>query len=125
MESPYIQKVYQQSKNRAGLLGIAVNGDTVSDLKEFQARHKVNYPIAIDASDRLFGRFDVAFPSTVLVDRNGVIRLVEEGFVAQEFPKTQARFAALMTPAKAGPKLKASPKLKVSSKTVPRARAKH
>lgn len=99
-----MQKVYQQAKNSGALLGIAVNGDTLPDLKEFRNRNKVNYPIAIDASDRLFDRFEVGFPTTVLVDRNGIIRLVEEGFVPKEFPKTQSRFAALIAPTKIAPK---------------------
>lgn len=96
MESPYLQKVYQQYKGRGAVLGLGVEGDTVPSLKEFQARHKATYPIAIDAGNRVFGHFELAFPSTVLVDRNGTIRYIEEGFMPAQFALTQKKFVGLM-----------------------------
>lgn len=97
MESPYLQKVYQQYKGRGAVLGLAVEGDTVPSLKEFQTRHKATYPVAIDAGNRVFGHFELSFPSTVLVDRGGTIRFIEEGFMPAKFAVAQQKFAGLMT----------------------------
>lgn len=97
MESPYLQKAYQQAKGRGAVLGLAVEGDTAPSLKEFQVRHKATYPIALDAGNHVFGHFELSFPSTVLVDRNGTIRFIEEGFMPARFAATQKKFAGLMT----------------------------
>ncbi len=107
MEAPHLQKVYQQYRNRGGVvLGIAPRDDTVASLKAFKARNKVSYPIAIDRANRLFGPFDPAIPMSVLIDRSGVIRQVGEGYSPAEFKMLQQRFGSLL------PKLKAPPKVR-------------
>ena len=97
MESPYLQKLYQRYKGQGAVLGLAVEGDTVPSLKEFRARNKATYPIAIDAGHHVFGHFELGFPSTVLVDRSGTIRFIEEGFMPAQFAATQKKFLGLMS----------------------------
>lgn len=99
MEAPYLQKVYQQYKTHgANVIGVAVDGDEVASLKQFRTQHKVNYPITLDTGNRVFGHFNLSFPAIILIDRKGVIRLIEEGFEPKKFAATQGHFAVLLPP---------------------------
>ena len=99
MEAPHLQKLHQEVRNRGGVvIGLALDGDSVASLKQFQRRNKTSYPIAIDQGGKNFDRFDLGIPSTVLRDRNGVIRLVHEGYEPASFAATKRRFIALLPP---------------------------
>ena len=96
-----MQKVYQQFRNRGGVvIGIALDGDTVAALKQFQSRNKTNYPIAIDRGGKVFGQFDEGIPFSVLLDRNGTIRIMHAGYEPVSFAAHKKRFAALLPPQK-------------------------
>jgi len=96
-----LQKVYQQFRNRGGaVIGLSIDPDSVASLKKFQSRHKTNYPIAIDKGGKVFNNFSMGIPSGVLIDRNGVIRLVHEGYEPASFAGVKRRFAALFPPSK-------------------------
>jgi peroxiredoxin len=97
VEAPHLQKVYQQFRNRGGaVIGLSIDPDTVASLKKFQSRNKTSYPIAIDKGGKVFGNFNMGIPSGVLMDRNGVIRLVHEGYEPASFAVVRQRFAALL-----------------------------
>ena len=101
MEAPHLQKVYQQFRNRGGVvLGLSIDPDSVAALKKFQSRNKTNYPIAIDKGSKVFNNFNMGIPSGVLIDRNGVIRVVHEGYDPASFATVRRRFAALLPPQK-------------------------
>ena len=92
-----MQKVYQQHKNRGGVVvGIALDGDSKDSLKKFQTRNKTSYPIAIDKDNRVFEKFALSIPAVVLVDRNGVIRYMEDGYTPAAFARAKSRFASLV-----------------------------
>jgi peroxiredoxin len=91
-----LQKVHQTVKNKQGfVLGIALQGDTPTAIKQFRARNKVNYPIAIDAGNK-FGRFIEGIPLTVVVDRKGIIKEVHEDFDAKTNAQLKARYLKLL-----------------------------
>lgn len=49
-------------------------------LTEFKAKHKLPYPFAISEGDEAAAKFDVrALPTTMLLDRNGVVRYIGIG----------------------------------------------
>jgi peroxiredoxin len=98
VEAPQLQKVYQQYKNRGGVvLGLSIDPDTVASLKKFQGRNKTAYPIAIDKGGKVFNHFNMGIPSGVLIDRSGVIRLVHEGYEPASFAGVKRSFAALLS----------------------------
>ena len=75
---------------------MAVADDEVPSLKEFKARNKVTYPIAVDQGDRLFNRFNMGIPSTVLIDTQGVIRHIEAVYTPKNFALAKARYIKLL-----------------------------
>lgn len=92
-----MQKVQQAVKSKGGMvLGVALQGDTVSALKEFQKRNKTSYPIAIDTKNK-FGAYLEGIPLTIVVDRNGIIREVRGGFEADEMAPLKNRYLKLLS----------------------------
>lgn len=61
---------------------LAVNVDRdPTDARTFLARRPVGYPSAFDPEGEIPGRFGVrTMPTSFLIDRQGVVRLVHEGF---------------------------------------------
>lgn len=61
---------------------LAVNVDRdPADARTFLSRRPVGYPSAFDPQGELPGRFGVqTMPTSFLIDRQGVVRLVHEGF---------------------------------------------
>ena len=65
-------------------------------LKDFQARHKTNYPIAIDTQNK-FGKFIEGIPLTIVVDNKGTIREVHNGFDEKTTAQLKARYLKLLS----------------------------
>lgn len=77
------------------MLGIALQGDTISDLKKFQARHKASYPIAVDVQNK-FGGWIEGIPLTIVVDNKGMVREVHDGFDAKTTGQLKIRYLKLL-----------------------------
>jgi peroxiredoxin len=64
-------------------------GDPMPKARQFRAQHKLTYPILVDAGDRVAGKYGVTgFPTNVVIDQKGVVRLVETGFQPDSLVKT-------------------------------------
>ncbi len=80
-EMPLLDQIYQQFKP-AGftLLGINVDTDKSAVLK-LLARKPVSFPVLLDPKNRVSDEYHVEeMPSTIIIDRNGVIRYVHRGY---------------------------------------------
>ena len=92
-----MQKVQQAVKSKKGMvLGIALQGDTLTAIKQFRIRNKVNYPIAIDARNK-FGPFIEGIPFTILVDRRGVVQQTHDGFDNKANAQLKMRYLKLLS----------------------------
>jgi thiol-disulfide isomerase/thioredoxin len=82
-EMPLLDEL-RQKYDRAGmvLLSINIDDDDVQDrVSEMVSVLKVTYPILLDTRKEVARAYDVGtMPVTVLVDREGVVRYVSEGF---------------------------------------------
>lgn len=80
-EFPYIEEAYQQFKNDAEI--IALNSfDQASDIAPFKAEHGLSFPMA-SCSYAFTGAFNIyGYPTTVVIDRYGVISLIQLGYIA-------------------------------------------
>jgi peroxiredoxin len=57
--------------------------DPFRKAKEFREKHRLTYPILVDADGKVRGAFNVsAFPTNVLIDRDGKVRYIGSGFNA-------------------------------------------
>ncbi len=91
-----MQKVQQAVKSKGGMvLGIALQGDKISTLKDFQARNKTHYPIAIDTQNK-FGRFIEGIPLTIVVDHKGIVQEVHDGFDVKAMAQLKTNYLKLL-----------------------------
>ncbi len=80
-EMPLLDQIYQQFKP-AGftLLGVNVDTDKAAVLK-LLAHRPVSFPVLLDPKNRVSDEYHVEeMPSTILIDRKGVIRYVHRGY---------------------------------------------
>lgn len=80
-EMPLLDQIYQQFKP-AGftLLGINVDNEKAPVLK-LLARKPVSFPVLLDPKNRVSDEYHVEeMPSTIIIDRKGVIRYVHRGY---------------------------------------------
>ncbi len=78
-EMPALDRLHRSLAGRLGFLGVnllGVEGETEETAREFERTTGVTYPSIFDERGLLFAHFSPArlMPSTVLVDKNGVIR---------------------------------------------------
>ncbi len=74
-EIPEYNNFYRKYRSRGvGLYGLAVDSGTEQQVKEAEARLKIEYPIAVPSNEQLdaFGDIPV-FPTTWVIDRQGNI----------------------------------------------------
>jgi thiol-disulfide isomerase/thioredoxin len=82
---PALESLYQQYKAQGlVVVGVSVDEDAAA-MKNFLRQHAVSFSIARDASHKLVEAVKVGtMPTTLLVDRHGVIRFVHSGFHSGE-----------------------------------------
>jgi peroxiredoxin len=80
-EMPLLDELYGKYQ-RAGLVMLSVNIDENAEPAIEMARTlKISYPVLFDTRKAVSRAYDVsAMPVTVLVDREGVVRYVSEGY---------------------------------------------
>ena len=82
----------------AGFEVIAVNLDeNPQDGLDFLKKYPVTYPIVQDAPGRIARLYDVrTMPMSYLIDRQGVVRHVHQGFNKKDIPRLRAAVAELV-----------------------------
>ena len=87
----------QTVKSKGGLVfGIALQGDSVTALNDFQARNKTNYPILLDAPNK-FGKFIEGIPLTLVIDKKGIVREVHNGFDGKATAQLKNRYLEFLS----------------------------
>lgn len=83
-ELPHLRKLYDLHKSRGFLiLAISVDGpETVANVPGFTHRNKVEFPMVIDTDGRIASLYNPhrAAPYSVLIDRNGKVVFMHEGY---------------------------------------------
>lgn len=79
------------------VLGISVD-EEASAMQSFLAKNPVGFPVVRDAAQKLVAAADVkTMPTSFLVDRQGVIRVVHNGFREKDAPALKAKIKELLT----------------------------
>jgi len=94
---PALEELRQEYAAR-GLEIVAVNLDRdLEQARRFLRKNPVGYPSATDPEGRIPKSFEVGtMPTSFLIDRNGVIRHVHEGFRKGDLPALRAKIEALL-----------------------------
>lgn len=76
MEAPDLQKLYEKYKDQVDFYGVNVtNNDSPEAAAAFVQAYKLTFPIPMDVAGTVSDRYLVqAFPTTYLVDTQGVVR---------------------------------------------------
>lgn len=76
LEAPDLQALHERHQDRLLLLGVnATSYDRERDARKFVEEHRLTFPILMDREGEAADLYKVAqFPTTLLVDRNGIIR---------------------------------------------------
>lgn len=82
VEAPYLQALHQKYFGRGlRVVGVTPLNSAVADLHGFVRRHGITYPTLVDPGERVVKRYGLqAYPLTVLIDRQGAVRWVHQGF---------------------------------------------
>jgi peroxiredoxin len=88
-ELPEIAGVREDLQNRQDIQFVVVatdaGGDTPQHLRSFAEQHHIQLPLAFDAAGKTHAAFGMTgFPSVVILDRNGRVRLTHEGYNTSE-----------------------------------------
>ena len=96
MEFPYMQQAYETYKNDLEILAVDTYGDRKKDVEEFQKQYELTFPMAVldNKWERCLGIS--AYPTTVVIDRYGVISYMHTGMITdvEEFNKLFEFFTA-------------------------------
>lgn len=90
-EFPYIQSAYEKYSEKVGFFALNGNpAESDADIESFMTSN--NYTFKTGRADNaLMNNFDVAgFPTTVIIDKYGVICVIDMGSVPQEAPFVNA-----------------------------------
>lgn len=86
-EMPYMNAAYENHKENVEILALNHYAkDTVAGIQSFKTQYELTFPMA-KVNNALGVSFNVtAYPTTVVIDRYGVICLIEEGGIPDESP---------------------------------------
>ena len=87
LEFPYMQSVYEDYSDDIAIIALNPYAtDTELDVKDFQASYGLTFNVAKD-NNGIGSAFDVYYyPTSVMVDRYGVVTLIHEGAITGERP---------------------------------------
>jgi len=76
MEAPDLQKIYEKYGGQVDLYGVNVtSNDSPEAATAFVQSYKLTFPIPMDVAGTVSNRYLIqAFPTTYLIDTNGVVR---------------------------------------------------
>ena len=79
-EMPALERVWQRYVDD-GLVVLAVNqGEDAATIEAFVAEYDLSFPIALDPREQVGRQYElVAYPTTLFIDRDGVVRNVVRG----------------------------------------------
>ena len=94
---PLINELYAKYRER-GFEVVAINvDDPVEDGREFLLDTPLDYLIAADTDNKVLEAFGVTgMPTSFLVDRDGVVRMVHMGFRDGDIAGIEAAIGALL-----------------------------
>lgn len=80
-EMPLLERIHQRYQDAGfAVLGVNVEGEAAA-ARKITDKTKVTFPVLIDAGQKVSEEYNVeAMPSTVLVDRDGVVRYIHRGY---------------------------------------------
>lgn len=84
-EFPYMQAAYENYSDSIEIFALDPAGESMSDITAFQNSMGLTFPMGDDTDSALFGAFNgTGCPTSVVIDRYGVVCLIEVGALTTE-----------------------------------------
>jgi peroxiredoxin len=92
-EAPHMEKEFWQKYRNRGVLVLGVNagerGPQTELARQFSKKHGLTFPVLIDAGDKVASQYGVVgYPTTIVIDRQGTVRMVDTGFNPAKLEET-------------------------------------
>lgn len=83
LEAPDLKRIYEENRDHLDMYSVNVTSyDKLDKAKKFVDDYKLTNPILLDTKGDKYKLYNgIAFPTNVLIDRNGVIRDITLGIV--------------------------------------------
>ena len=96
MEFPYMQEAYETYKDDIEILAINPEDGTDEKVADYQKKNELTFPMAVIGRDWATRLGVQAYPTTVIIDRYGIISFVHTGMITnvEEFNKLFEFFTA-------------------------------
>ncbi|MCB9611946.1 MAG: TlpA family protein disulfide reductase [Sandaracinus sp.] len=96
-ELPVLQRLHEQYGER-GVVVVGVGIDrNERDFRAFKERMGLTFPVVHDGAHAVAGRYEPPrMPSTFLIDRNGVIRHIHEGYRSSNARELESQIQAML-----------------------------
>ena len=92
---PYLQALADRDPATLRVVGVSED-ETPAPIVEFARRHALRFPLVWDAGEAVAEAYRVTgLPTTVVLDRDGVVREVRAGFRSNDAEKLEARLREL------------------------------
>ena len=88
-EFPYMQSVYEEYEDQVAIIALNPNfSDTTEQIKAFKEQKGITFPMAHDTANLnvAFGDYIWGYPTSVVIDRYGMICMAECGGIVSEEP---------------------------------------
>ncbi len=90
-EFPYMNSAYEQFKDDIEIIALNHYGaDTEETIRAYKETYELTFPVAKDNTSLGIAFNVTAYPTSILVDRYGMISLIEAGAIVSEAPFTHA-----------------------------------
>lgn len=85
-EAPDLVNLYKKYGDQLDVYGVNVTAyDKLEDAKKFVEEYHYTFPVLLDEKEEVYRRYNgIAFPTNVLIDKNGVIQEVIVGILPPE-----------------------------------------
>ena len=86
LEAPDLQQLALKYKDKLNVYGVNVTAyDDEESAKAFVDQYDLHFPILMDRKEQVYGEYNgAAFPTQVLIDRNGIIQDIIIGLLPPE-----------------------------------------
>lgn len=86
LEAPFLAELYTNYKDRLDIYGVnGIEYDEMASVEAFVKQYKIAFPTLLDEKSAVFKQYAVpGFPTSVFIDRNGVIRDIVIGLPGHE-----------------------------------------
>jgi peroxiredoxin len=112
-EMPHLRKIYDEQKDKGFVvIAVAMDGpETVADVPMFAKRNGMTFPVVLDEDSHVVQIYNPkkTAPLSVLIDKNGKIFRVREGYNPGDEKLVEADVAKVLEPAPGAPAAAAAP----------------